>query len=210
MRVRVRAVGLKDARSTGVVVTLVSGDNKEGVALVNAIILEAVEEGGEGGVVCLELRLVVGFPRPGGAREVRIEGRWEGGRVVVVRVRDVGVGHRYAGFLHLGNVAEGVRRECPIEAGKSAASEWVRDWLTVHVIDAGIAAGDRRVDIFGTVERLVARVATRLIRKLVRSRIRDIRPVRGADAAALSAVDRDANVVRVRLGTGRCPGRCRG
>src|SRR2546428_1696434 len=92
VRVRERAIRLRDAGAAGIVVSLVSGDNEEGVALVDAVIGETLEEGGKGVVVRLELRLVVGFPRPRGAREVRIEWRWEGGCVVVVRVRDVGIG----------------------------------------------------------------------------------------------------------------------
>src|SRR5207248_9340181 len=106
------------------------------------------------------------------------------------------------------HVSQRIFGESTVETREPAPPEGVGHGLTLRVVDAGIAAGDRRIDIFGTVERLVARVAAWLIRKLVGSRVGDIGRVRGADAAALGAMDRDTNVVGERLRAGRGPGRC--
>src|SRR5437868_10993350 len=73
MRVRVGAIGLKDARPTGVVITLIRGHHEERVALVDAVVREAGEEGGKGIVVSLELCLRIGLARPGCSRETRVE-----------------------------------------------------------------------------------------------------------------------------------------
>src|SRR5207244_11242539 len=84
VRVRERAIRLRDAGAAGIVVTLVSGDNEERVALIDTVVGETLEEGGKGVVVHLELRFVVCFSRPGRAREVGLEGSREGRCVVVV------------------------------------------------------------------------------------------------------------------------------
>src|SRR5438105_5608107 len=131
-------------------------------------------------------------------------------------VGDVGVGHRHAGFLHLGDISEGVLGKGPVESRETAATEGVGDGSTARVIYADIVVGlrrnarpDRLVNIFGAVERVVAKIATRLVGKLVEPRVCCIGCVRGADAPALSAVDRDADVVRVRLRAKRGSGWCR-
>src|SRR5207244_11923432 len=74
VRVRERAIRLRDAGAAGIVVTLVSGDNEERVALIDPVVGETIEEGGNGVVVRLELRFVVGVPRPASAREGGMEG----------------------------------------------------------------------------------------------------------------------------------------
>ena len=63
VRVRQRAVRLRDADAAGVLVALVDGDHEERVALVDAVGLQPVEERCEGVVIGLQLRLVVRLAR---------------------------------------------------------------------------------------------------------------------------------------------------
>ena len=55
------------------------------------------------------------------------------------------------------DVAERVLREHPVEAGEPAVADRVGDRVAARVGHAGVAAGDRRVDVFRAEQRLVAR-----------------------------------------------------
>src|SRR5205807_707839 len=118
--------------------------DEECVVLGDAIVGQTVEEGGERVVIGLELRLIVGLPWPGGAWKVGIERRGKRRGVVVMSVRDVGVGHRHAGFLHLGDISEGVLGKGPVESRETAATERVGDGSTTRVVYADIVVGLRR------------------------------------------------------------------
>src|SRR5437660_11847514 len=74
VRVRIgqRTMRLRNTGAAGIVVTLVSGHNEERVVFGDAVVGETLEEVGKGVVVRRELRLVIGFPRPGTDREVGI------------------------------------------------------------------------------------------------------------------------------------------
>src|SRR5262249_45923585 len=140
--------------ASGEMITLVHGHDEERVALVDSIALESREERLEGGVVVRELLLVVRLTRAGGA----------GQRVVVVRVREVRVGHWDASFLHLRDIAERVLREHAIKAREAAARiASAEDRIAGRVIHAGVVVGDRLIDVLGAEERIEAVVPAWLI-----------------------------------------------
>ena len=120
-----------------------------------------VEEGGKGVIVGLQLALEVGLTRSVCMTVVGIGGRVRD--VDIVRVRDVAIGHRYASRLHLLHVTKRVLRQHSIETRKATIVVRVRDRLAGRVADAGIAAGDRGVDVFSAVKCVVADVVSRLV-----------------------------------------------
>ena len=96
-------------RAARVVVALVDGDQEHGVALVDAVVGEPVEERGERGVVLAQLRLHAGLA---GAERIAVIDVV----LVVVHVGQVRVGDRDAGLLRRGGVAERVVGLHPVEA----------------------------------------------------------------------------------------------
>ena len=125
-----------------------------------------------------------------------------------MRVRDVGECDGHTGFLHLSDIAQRVLGQRTVEARKSALTKRVSDRLTFRVVDARAAVVDGGIDIFGPEERLEAEVAARLVEQPVRTRIRHIGGIGGADATAGAAVNRDADVISQRLCARGRPGRC--
>ena len=173
VRVRERAVRLRDPHATCELVALVDGDHEERVALVDPVRLQPREVRREGVVVRLQLRLVVRFTRAGSSREVRVGRSRERGRVVVVGVRDVAPRHRDTGLLHLGQVAERVLRQRSVEAGESGLAERIHDWVAGRAVHGRLAhhrrargarhGADRRVDVLRAVQRLVAEIPARFV-----------------------------------------------
>src|SRR5207302_1165539 len=88
------------------VVALVRGHDEEGVIFVDAVGLQAIEEGGEGRVVGAQGGHVVGLA--GAVCAAR-------GAVEVVRVGDVGIGDGDAVLLHGGDVGERLGRRHTVE-----------------------------------------------------------------------------------------------
>src|SRR5207249_1526099 len=205
--VRVRpgegAIRLPYPVTAGEVVALVRGELEQRVRLVDAVRSEAGEERAEGFVVVVQLLHVVSFAGPGGAGEVRVEGSGEGRGVVVVGVADVTEGHGHTGLLHLGDVAEGHLGGHPVEAGKTVLAERVLDLVAGRVVDPGVAAVDRGVDVLGAEQRLETEVAAGFVGQPVDARVGDVRGVGVADAAVDTAVDREADEVGQRLGARR-------
>ena len=124
-----------------------------------------------------------------------------------MRVRDVGEGDGHAGFLHLSDIAQRVLGQRTVESRKSALTERVGHGLTRCVVDARAAVVDGGIDIFGPEERLEAEIAARLIEQPVRTRIRHIGGIGGADPAALRAVNPNAYEISQRLRARGRPGR---
>ena len=85
---------------------------------------QALEEGGEGRVVLTQLRLYPGLARTEGVAAVLVV-------VVVVDVREVGVGDRDSGLLRRGGVAERVVRLHPVEAGEADVAASPRSEVVV-------------------------------------------------------------------------------
>src|SRR6202022_247140 len=193
--VRERTIGLRGAGAAGKVVAFISGDREQRVVLRDAIGGQPLEELLEGIVIGRELCLVVRLAWT----------RRAGKRVIVVRVGDVGVRHRNAGFLHLRDIAQRVGGQRTVETGEARLPERVGDRLSVHVIDRGASVVDRGVDVLGAEETLVADVAIWFVGKFVGPGIGGIRRVGGADAAAIGAVNRDPDEVGLRLRAGRRP-----
>ena len=82
--------------------------------------------------------------------------------MVVVRVRDVGVGDGNAGLLHLGHPRERDGRFHPVEAGEADVPFLVLDHVAVQVRHRA-ARLDDRVDVLRPHERVEAGVASRLV-----------------------------------------------
>src|SRR5205085_9385615 len=92
-------------------------------------------------------------------------------RVIIVCVRDIGVGDWNPLLLHLGNVAQRVGRQGSIEAGEAWLPEWVGDGLAVHVVHGRTAIVNRRIDVLGAEQAEVAAVTAWFVGKLVGPRI---------------------------------------
>ncbi|MGZ4180913.1 MAG: hypothetical protein ACXVUL_09575 [Solirubrobacteraceae bacterium] len=82
-------------------VAFVDGHQEQRVGLVDALVGEALEECGEGGVVLLELLDVSRLPRPERVAPVLVV-------MVVVDVREIGVSDRDPGLLGCRRLAERV------------------------------------------------------------------------------------------------------
>ena len=122
-------------------VALVNGEHEHRVRLVDAVAGEAVEEGTEGVVVCLEL---VDIPlRTGAICRMGIAGD----AVEVMGIGDVGEGDRNAGLLHLGGVGEGRRGRHAVEPREPRVAEWILDRLPVQPGHVRVARVEERVDL---------------------------------------------------------------
>ena len=164
-------------------IVLVGSEDEQRVALVDAVGGQPVEERAERVVVALQRGNVTGLAGAVSAAA----------GVVVMDVRDVRVGDGHAGLERLRDEAERVGGRHAVEAREAAARRrGTLDRLAVDVIDAGIAAGDRRVDVLRAEERLVAAVAIRLVGQQVGLGVGVI----GAHAGlCLGAVDGNADEV---------------
>ena len=114
--------------------------------------------------------------------------------MVVVRVGDVRERDRHARFLHLGDVAKADPGVHPVESREARVARGVLDVVVLGVLHRCVAAGDGRVDVLGSEQAVETVVAARLIGKHVRLGM----AARVADAAALGAVDGDADKVGLR------------
>ena len=176
----------------GEVVALVHGEQEQRVRLVDPVRREAIEELLEGDVVVVQLLDVARLSR--GVREVDVPGV----AVPVVGIRDVAVGDRDPGLLHLRDPGQRDRRLHPVEAGEADVVVLVLDHVVVEVRHRP-ARLDDRVDVLRAHERVEAGVAARLVRKDVRMRVRGRSGRRSRRSPRTSAL-------RTRRGCRRTPG----
>ena len=155
---RIDTIAAGRARSaTDKVVALVRGENEQGVALVDAVVGEAREELAERGVIRLQ----------GGDVSSLAGAVGRAGRVVVMRIRDVGVGDGDAVLLHGCNVGKRNLRRHSIEAGEADAMLGILDYVSVE-IGHRTAGADLRCHVLVSEQTRVARVPARLVRQVVR------------------------------------------
>ena len=137
------AVARSIGRGAGEVVAFLDREHEERVGLGDPVVLQAGEEVTERLVVVLQLLDVARLA--GSVGDVRVAGD----AVEVMRVGDVGERHRDAVLLHLGDLAEGVLGEHPVEAGEAGLPKGSAIGSPFVSLTDGRPVVDRGVDVLG-------------------------------------------------------------
>src|SRR6185369_1229324 len=130
---------------SGQLVVLFGADHELGVRRRDAVLLEPIEEGREGGVVGLRVGHVAAV-----ARANRLAGSGGRGgsavartRLALVNIGDVAVGDRDAAFLHVSQVGEGLRRGRAEPGETGGVAERVGDRSAGQVGQDAVCVSDR-------------------------------------------------------------------
>src|ERR1700722_4188174 len=124
-------------RPTGEMVALISGNHKQRIPSIDAMLAEVLKK--------VRKALIIGFELGNEARLTWPEGPT--GALVVVRVGDICMGNRDAVFLHQRGVSQADGRRETVEAGMESRNEIAAD---SHPYRIAIKVIDRRIAGTGT------------------------------------------------------------